>query len=85
MVNIVLFFYKINRIRYNKAAKQDHPEAQRQLGIITFDFNISQSLYWFKKSANQRNKASRRDVAMFYYEGNVVKKGKKNKTFFKSN
>jgi TPR repeat protein len=63
-----------------KAAEQDHPAAQMQLGLILngggwgIPQNIEEAAAWFRKSADQGNPVSQSQLGMFYRNGRGVQK-----------
>lgn len=67
---------------YKKATLFDYAKAQAALGCIyAGEFgddakDLTQAIYWFKKAARQFNELAQYRLAIFYYNGQGVKKNK---------
>jgi TPR repeat protein len=62
---------------YRRAAEQDHPKAQNQLGLLYnqglgVEKDYRMALHWYRKAADQGHKTSMANVGNAYYEGNGV-------------
>ena len=64
---------------YEKAAKQNHLDAQNNLGNCYYDGegierNYRKAVFWYRKAAEKNNSAAQFNLSNCYYHGKGVRK-----------